>query len=77
MHDGGTTAGNGTDLTKVTSAPHAPVVPDNEACPPNASSNATDTITFSTTCARYIRLTGTQRTTSDRYWAIGEMNIYP
>jgi hypothetical protein len=68
---------NGTDFTKVTSTPHTPVVPDNEACPPNASPKATDTITFPTTCARYIRLTGTQRTTSDRYWAIGKMNIYP
>jgi F5/8 type C domain len=68
---------NGTDFTTVTTAPHTPVVPANEACPPNDQSKATDTITFPTTCARYVRLTGTQRTTSDRYWAIGEMYIYP
>jgi len=68
---------NGTDFTTVTASPHTPAVPPNEACPPNASSVATDTITFPTTCARYVRLIGTQRTTSDRYWAIGDMKIYP
>jgi F5/8 type C domain len=68
---------NGTDFTTVTAMPHTPVEPGNEACPPNAQSKATDTITFPTTCARYVRLKGTQRTTSDRYWAIGEMYIYP
>jgi F5/8 type C domain len=68
---------NGTDFTTVTASPHTPVEPANEACPPNAQSKATDTITFPTTCARYVRLLGTQRTTSDRYWAIGEMYIYP
>jgi hypothetical protein len=68
---------NGTDFTTVTPSPHTPAVPANEACPPNASSVATDTITFPTTCARYVRLIATQRTTSDRYWAIGDMKIYP
>jgi hypothetical protein len=68
---------NGTDFTTVTASPHTPAVPPNEPCPPNASSVATDTITFPTTCARYVRLIGTQRTTSDRYWAIGDMKIYP
>ena len=57
--------------------PHVPVVPGNEACPPSMTAKAIDSITFPTTCARYVRLKGTQRTTSDRYWAIGEMNVYP
>jgi F5/8 type C domain len=59
-------------------APHTPAVPPaGEACPPAANAVATDTITFPATVARYIQLKGTQRTTSDRYWAIGEMNVFP
>jgi hypothetical protein len=68
---------NGTDFTTITATPHTPEVPGNEACPPNGNAKATDSITFPTTCARYVRLKGTRRTSSDRYWAIGEMNIYP
>jgi hypothetical protein len=68
---------DGTNFTSVTASPHTPAVPSNEACPPNASSVATDVITFPTTCARYVRLQGTQRTTSDRYWAIGDLKLYP
>jgi hypothetical protein len=68
---------DGTTFTSVTPTPHTPVEPGNEACPPSATAKATDTITFPTTCARYIRLKGTQRTTSDRYWAIGEMTVSP
>jgi hypothetical protein len=68
---------DGTNFTTVTASPHTPAVPGNEACPPSATAVSTDTITFPTTCARYVRLKGTQRTTSDRYWAIGELRIYP
>jgi hypothetical protein len=68
---------NGTDFTTITAEPHTPEVPGNEACPPNGNAKATDTISFATTCARYVRLKGTRRTSSDRYWAIGEMNVYP
>jgi F5/8 type C domain len=68
---------DGTTFTTITPSPHTPAVPSNESCPPKANAVATDTITFPTTCARYIRLKGTQRTTSDRYWAIGEMLVFP
>jgi hypothetical protein len=68
---------DGTNFTTVTAMPHTPAAPPNEACPPNMNSVAIDAITFPTTCARYVRLKGTQRTTSDRYWAIGELNVYP
>jgi hypothetical protein len=69
---------DGTNFTTVTDMAHTPKVPpNNDPCPPNDTSVATDTITFPTTCARYVRLKGTQRTTSDRYWAIGEMKIFP
>jgi len=49
--------------------------------PPSAG--GTDTITFAQMPARYIQLKGTQSlqtvtpTAGDRYWAIGEMNVYP
>ena len=49
--------------------------------PPSAG--GTDTITFTQTPARYIQLKATmtlQQVTpsaGDRYWAIGEMNVYP
>jgi hypothetical protein len=49
--------------------------------PPAAG--GTDTITFAQAPARYIQLKGTQSlqtvtpTAGDRYWAIGEMNVYP
>jgi hypothetical protein len=68
---------DGVSFTTVTDAPHTPKVPQNEACPPHDGAVATDVITFAPTCARYVRLKGSRRTTSDRYWAIGEMNIYP
>ena len=44
---------------------------------------ATDTITFTQTAARYIQLKATMTikqvnsALGDRYWAIGEMNVYP
>jgi hypothetical protein len=64
--------------TAVTAMPHTPAVPPNgEACPPNATAVATDSITFPTTAARYIQLKATRRTTSDRFWAIGELYVYP
>jgi hypothetical protein len=69
---------DGTTFTSVLASPHTPAVPPNgEACPPRTNAVATDTITFTTVAARYIQLKGTQRTTSDRYWAIGEMNVFP
>jgi len=49
--------------------------------PPAAG--GTDTVTFTQTAARYIQLKGTQSLqtvtpgANDRYWAIGEMNVYP
>jgi hypothetical protein len=64
--------------TAVTTMPHTPAVPPNgEACPPTANAVATDVITIPTTPARYIQLKATRRTTSDRYWAIGELYVYP
>jgi len=64
--------------TAVTTMPHTPAVPPNgERCPPMGTAVATDSITFPTTAARYIQLKATRRTTSDRYWAIGEMYVYP
>ncbi|HEX6767664.1 MAG TPA: discoidin domain-containing protein [Polyangiaceae bacterium] len=64
--------------TAVTTMPHTPAVPPNgERCPPMGTAVATDSITFPTTAARYIQLKGTRRTTSDRYWAIGELYVYP
>ncbi|HVY26516.1 MAG TPA: discoidin domain-containing protein [Polyangiaceae bacterium] len=68
---------DGVAYTTVTDAPHTPKVPQNEACPPHDGAVATDVITFPPTCARYVRLKGTRRTTSDRYWAIGELMLFP
>jgi len=41
------------------------------------AANGLDTITFAQAPARFIRIKGTQRTSSDRYWAIGELNVFP
>lgn len=68
---------DGTSFKTVTDAPHMPKIPQNEACPPHDGAVATDVISFEPVCARYVRLKGTRRTTSDRYWAIGELMIFP
>ena len=74
---------DGTTFTPV-AMNHKPAVPaSGEACPPSATAKATDTVTFSTTAARYIQIKATQslvaagQGTTDRYWAIGEMYVYP
>ena len=74
---------DGTTWTNVVKD-HRPATPPNgEACPPNANSVATDTITFTSTAARYIQVKATQTlkavhpTAGNRYWAIGEFNAYP
>ena len=63
---------------------HKPAVPSNgDPCPPSATAKATDAVTFPTTAARYVQIKATQsliaagQGTTDRYWAIGEMYIYP
>jgi hypothetical protein len=65
---------DGTTYTTVVSA-HKPTSP---------TTPGTDTITFPQTPARFIQLKATMTiqqvhgtTTGDRYWAIGEMDVYP
>ena len=64
---------DGTNYTTIVSA-HRPVSPTN---------GMTDTIMFTQTPARYIQLKATMtikqvnNALGDRYWAIGEMNVYP
>jgi hypothetical protein len=74
---------DGTTFTSVVTN-HKPAIPPNgEACPPTATAVATDTVTFTTTPARYVQIKATQSlvnahpTSGDKYWAIGEMNVYP
>jgi hypothetical protein len=74
---------DGTTFTPVVTA-HRPAVPPNgEACPPNANAVATDTITFTTTAARFIQVKATMSLVTvhpgsgDKYWAIGEFNAFP
>ena len=59
---------------------HTPPVPTKGSCATPAVANAAngeDTITFPQANARFIQIKATRRTTSDRYWAIGELNVYP
>jgi hypothetical protein len=64
---------DGTNFTTIVSA-HKPTSP---------SAGDTDNITFTRTQARYIQLKATMTikqvnaALGDRYWAIGEMNVYP
>lgn len=74
---------DGTTFTPVV-MDHKPAVPPNgETCPPKDNAVATDTITFTATCARYIQIKATQSLVAahpgsgDRYWAIGEFNAFP
>jgi hypothetical protein len=75
---------DGTNFGKAVVTGHHPAVPPNgEACPPTANAIATDTITFPTTPARYIQIKATETLktvhagAADRYWGIGEFNVYP
>ena len=45
--------------------------------PAPTAANGLDTITFPMAPARFIRIKATQRTNTDRYWAIGELNVFP
>ena len=64
---------DGTNYTTIVAA-HKPMSPTN---------GMTDTIMFTQTQARYIQLKATMTikqvspSLGDRYWAIGEMNVYP
>lgn len=74
---------DGTAFTPVVMNHKPAVPPSGETCPPSATAKATDTVTFSTTPARYIQIKATQSLiaaglgTADRYWAIGELYVYP
>lgn len=74
---------DGTAFMPIVTAHRPAVPPGGEACPPGANAVATDTVTFATTPARFIRIRATQSIvvahpgSADRYWAIGEFNAYP
>jgi hypothetical protein len=74
----GTSLANAVFGTSV-GAPH--MVPGGVALcngnPPATAANGLDTITFTQAPARFIQLKGTRRVTPDKFWAIGELNVYP
>jgi hypothetical protein len=74
---------DGTTFTPVVMNHKPATPPGNDPCPPTATSVATDTLTFTTTPARFIQVKATQSlvnahpTSGDKYWAIGEFYAYP